>query len=853
MTGPASVRDPKVPSLRGLNGWILSVANIFIVALLAANQPLTGSSFGDSGDEFPDCNDNDIDDALDIGERRTSDDCNSNAIPDECEVVPTYSAGADMGELRCVADFDGDGRADLVTVRDERLHVFLARPGRRFALVFTLIDSSGEVLVGDFDSNGREDLLRVGGEAVELLAGNGDGTFVSAWSESIAEVDRGVAASDLDDDGDLDAIVAAAGVVHLLVNRAPAEFDIVPTEISGRMVAAGDLNGDGLDDIVTTFRSVEVHTNRGDLSFFRAATISSLIIRDWLAIAPVLHQSEEPWIALGGRDQFTFLKDRGNGEFLRIALPTAAEVVNGLFADLDGDGRRDLALVLENRGVELALSRQGGSVQRRTMLPAGPHPWDIEAGDFDGDTDLDVAVTDDCGGAISILWNEGGEFFNPNQIAASRIGDRFLRGDLDADGDVDVLLEQDGVFQALLNDGRGFLSKGVAVDFERPLCEGRLEKVDDDVYPDLLLFESSQFSVALGVIDIGFVVTQVVPLTVIDGVVWTVDMDIDGDTDVVSCGGGWIETLLNDGHGHFTEGRRFRLDQASGCLVPARVDADARVDFVGQFDGRLRLFLNRGDTLELSELPYEMVGFGFRLVDLDGDGDSDLVGQVRRVDSERQYSLLRNQDGVFEPDFSSARPNDTFCDLDGDGDLDSVSPDLRVQLNRGDGTFVPGGEPLVSPTFVRLGGSACIVHPYPTLPLVTAADFDGDGWSELIVQPASNHFALLRPQLEGLRDGDGDTLPDDCAAEFRRGDANGDGTIDAADASAILVRLFASGEDFGCRAAEDVDDSGGISISDAIALLSYLFRAGAAPHEPFAACGIDPTADVGCRAQRGCE
>ncbi len=82
----------------------------------------------------------------------------------------------------------------------------------------------------------------------------------------------------------------------------------------------------------------------------------------------------------------------------------------------------------------------------------------------------------------------------------------------------------------------------------------------------------------------------------------------------------------------------------------------------------------------------------------------------------------------------------------------------------------------------------------------------------------------------------------DCAPEFRRGDASGDGRLDVADAVKILVHLFRDA-DIACPDGADVDDDGAVAITDAISFLDFLFRGGAQPPAPGPTCGEDPTPD----------
>lgn len=78
-----------------------------------------------------------------------------------------------------------------------------------------------------------------------------------------------------------------------------------------------------------------------------------------------------------------------------------------------------------------------------------------------------------------------------------------------------------------------------------------------------------------------------------------------------------------------------------------------------------------------------------------------------------------------------------------------------------------------------------------------------------------------------------------CGADFRRGDATTNGSVDIADAVRILGYLF--GTDVAlCEQALDANDDDGVEIGDAVYLLAALFSGGPAVPSP-TACGPDPT------------
>jgi len=91
-----------------------------------------------------------------------------------------------------------------------------------------------------------------------------------------------------------------------------------------------------------------------------------------------------------------------------------------------------------------------------------------------------------------------------------------------------------------------------------------------------------------------------------------------------------------------------------------------------------------------------------------------------------------------------------------------------------------------------------------------------------------------------------------CAQEeflvpFVRGDADGTGGLDIADAVNILGELFLGESYVGCKDAADVNDDGALDITDAITNLNYLFLGTDTVAQPFPGCGVDETEDdLGC-------
>jgi hypothetical protein len=89
---------------------------------------------------------------------------------------------------------------------------------------------------------------------------------------------------------------------------------------------------------------------------------------------------------------------------------------------------------------------------------------------------------------------------------------------------------------------------------------------------------------------------------------------------------------------------------------------------------------------------------------------------------------------------------------------------------------------------------------------------------------------------------------------FRRGFVNEDGQDDISDAIAILGYLFLGRPtELYCEKAADNNDDGEVNLSDAVFHLSWKFLGGLPPPPPYDACGSDPTPDgLTCLRAIGC-
>jgi len=338
-----------------------------------------------------------------------------------------------------VADFNEDGKPDLVISANVRMDVMLGNGDGTFALsggAAIPIPSPpyddfpspyvSPIATGDFNHSGHVGFA-VGlfqNEAAAILFGKGDGTFT--YSGTLANTQgqptMSLTAADFNGDGNLD--LAALNNINggspaVLLGYGHGAFNAVEQniEITGPSSAAGDFNGDGKLDlaviganVLTGSSGVNILLGNGDGTFSQGATTKS---GDFLTVADFNGDGKlDLAVCSSLNNTVTILLGDGTGNFaaapgspITVGLQPEAIVAG----DFNNDGKLDLAIAnLGDGTVTLLLGNGDGTFTTAAGSPyaVGKGPIGIAAADFNRDGKLDLAVANLTDGTVSILLQQ---------------------------------------------------------------------------------------------------------------------------------------------------------------------------------------------------------------------------------------------------------------------------------------------------------------------------------------------------------------------------------------------------------------------------------------------------------------
>jgi hypothetical protein len=304
------------------------------------------------------------------------------------------------------------------------------------------------------------------------------------------------AIADLDQDGDLDIIIANEHKPNiLLINDGKGKFTnesalrIPQVNHDSEDIGIADFDMDGDLDIIVVSEDDkinELYLNNGAGTFTDAGnripvtgTSNSVLVFD-------INQDGAPDILIGNNGQNNVLINDGKGHFKDESIQrfrAFIDVTQDLtLADIDNDGDQDI--LVANEGVNRVLINigrgffQDQSATRLTYREAAEETREVDVADIDGDGDLDIlygnvqAFVPDALRQNRLLLNDGKGFFS--DITAINLpkddnrcfGISFL--DIDNDGDVDIMTGNTnganfrGItsFSVYLNDGKGKFTEG---------------------------------------------------------------------------------------------------------------------------------------------------------------------------------------------------------------------------------------------------------------------------------------------------------------------------------------------------------------------------------------------------------
>jgi subtilisin family serine protease len=409
-----------------------------------------------------DCNRNGHPDAEDLA-AATSDDCDENGIPDECQSDCNRNGVADACDIAVgdARDCNNNGIPDNCDVRPHDWA--LAAPERliRLAADFDLADTFEIV---DIDGDGDSDVVglisRTGHGWTATNDGTGNFSRNPGIPVSIGVPVTAVAPGHFGGDRFTDLAVAttAPDEIRILtgVSVAPAGFfredRRLPLATSARALASTDLSGDGRVDLVAVLSEANA------LVVFIASDTESFFESQTYPVGTAPHDvhtvdvNGDGWIDLVAvhQDQLSLLLNRGEGRFGAAAgfLPDIRGGVTTV-ADFNADGWIDLAIAGSTTSdVEILPGNGVGGFSSGTVYPLWKGPrvtpaTSLEAVDLDGDGYTDIAAGLQVVGGISLLLNQAGRDLAPGVLAGSPAPVSRIHGaDLDGDQLVDIVLEQ---------------------------------------------------------------------------------------------------------------------------------------------------------------------------------------------------------------------------------------------------------------------------------------------------------------------------------------------------------------------------------------------------------------------------
>jgi len=507
----------------------------------------------------------------------------------------------------------------------------------RFGAPFSTLpmyQTNTSVFLRDWNADGRLDVTVTcnADDRISTLKGAGGGRFGGRVDFTGMDGPYKVAAGDMNGDGIADMILALydANVVriyYLMANDVSySSYVDLPVGSGPVDVAVADLDQDGDRDIITSnfsSNNISVLRNNGGGTFAPHADYAT---------------GQNPWGMAVGRVNADAYPDVVTADFTSstvtlwlgsstgtltfgASISAGSNPTDVTLVDLDADGVGDMALAnLNSSNITLVDAYGNIGLQVIGSIPS-LSGYEVIAADFnnDGKVDLAIAGSENASGLGTVHLGTGVGAFGPRHDFATggNLSIGMSTGDLDGDGRLDLALASSPNNVSLLRgngDGTFGANRAVAPDgANADFKKVTVAEMTGDGHLDLVLAGNANVRVVKGNGSGSFSFVGQSGAAAVD--IAVADFDGDGHRDVASVNGTAFTNLAisyNPGNGAIATGSIYTVGGSAIAVAAGDVDHDGYPDLVVGCDVPGDLFFLRNQGDGSFSAPTSVAGGGWR-------------------------------------------------------------------------------------------------------------------------------------------------------------------------------------------------------------------------------------------------